>query len=166
MRGRPWTIDENVSTVFSKCGKHRFVLDCIWDSTKPLMTFVLLNPSIASNDICDPTVDKCIHFAKRDDYGSISIINLFSKITPRPQNLLLDETRTVDENEGHILNVIKQSKKVVVAWGEEGAWFHMNHKVLTLLRDQKLYCLGTNRYGFPRHPGRLPKDTKIKEFII
>ena len=166
MRGRPWSFDEKVETLFSDCGTHRYFLKCTWDSNKPMVTFILLNPSIASESICDPTVDKCIHFAKRDGYGKVAIVNLFSRISTNPNELLEAVDRTGDKNVKHVNNFIGIAERVVAAWGEEGAWFHMNHKILTLLKGKSIYCLGVNRYGFPRHPGRISKKTQLQELII
>jgi hypothetical protein len=42
----------------------------------------------------------------------------------------------------------------------------MNHKVLSKLNRVDIYCLGINRYGFPRHPGRILKNTQIQELTI
>ena len=98
---RPWLPNEIIRTTFDKRGEHRFYLNCTWERTKKKALFIMLNPSLANQETCDPTVDKCIHFAKKKNCGSIEIVNLFSLISPNPNELLSKEVKShsIDSNE-------------------------------------------------------------------
>jgi hypothetical protein len=43
-----------------------------------MITFVLLNPSTADAVQLDPTLRRCVGFAKREGYGGMVILNLRS----------------------------------------------------------------------------------------
>nr|WP_252726063.1 DUF1643 domain-containing protein [Acinetobacter indicus] len=48
----------------SECSKYRYSLWRIWDKDKPIFTFIGLNPSTADHVQDDPTITRCINFAK------------------------------------------------------------------------------------------------------
>ena len=56
---------ENSWATFSSCGKYRYTLGRVWDADKPLLLFVMLNPSTADSYKNDPTVRRCIKWARR-----------------------------------------------------------------------------------------------------
>jgi hypothetical protein len=64
--------------VLSDCGQYRYRLWRVWDDCLPLMVFVMQNPSTATADADDPTIRKCIGFAKRHGYGGVSVRNVFA----------------------------------------------------------------------------------------
>lgn len=173
MRGRAWLPNEQVEACFDEedveLRKHRFNLKCTWDTQKGKALYIMLNPSIADFVICDPTVDQCIYFAKKEGYGSIEIVNLFSKITPSPEDLLKEKERNHEDNERYIVEAINSSEIIILAWGEQGIRFNACYKVFRIIESihKKVYSLGVNRYGLPRHPGRLSRvKTSIQPFII
>lgn len=49
--------------------KYRYVLTRTWDETLPNIMFVGLNPSTADETTDDPTIRRCINFAKSWGYG-------------------------------------------------------------------------------------------------
>ena len=55
----------------SKCDKYRYFLERHWnlDGNKTVL-FIGLNPSIADANIDDPTIRRCINFAKT--WGNVS----------------------------------------------------------------------------------------------
>jgi hypothetical protein len=64
-------------------GLYRYRLTRTW-GTGPRMLYVMLNPSIADDTIDDPTVVRCIGFARREGCAGIEIVNLFAYRTPEP----------------------------------------------------------------------------------
>ena len=50
--------------IISDCSKYRYSLWRIWDKEKPIFTFIGLNPSTADHIQDDPTINRCINFAK------------------------------------------------------------------------------------------------------
>ena len=49
---------------FSPCERYRYTLRRQWDASKPYVLFVMLNPSTADATQNDPTIRRCIGFAK------------------------------------------------------------------------------------------------------
>ena len=166
---RDWMPDEIISSSFDETRKHRFHLSCIWDLEKKKALFIMLNPSWASEETCDATVDKCIYYAKKKNCGSVEIVNLFSLISPNPEDILAAQVKSHPDNITRISAAIdNDADYIVAAWGEQGVWFNACYKALALVEasGKQLYCLDTNRYGLPRHPGRLSKSLEIVPYSI
>jgi hypothetical protein len=79
--------------VFSEDRFYRYLLRRIWDSDKPMIAFIGLNPSTADEINNDPTITRCITRAHDSGYGGIYMLNLFAfratdpkvmKAFPRP----------------------------------------------------------------------------------
>nr|WP_301108393.1 DUF1643 domain-containing protein [Sporosarcina sp.] len=89
-RHRYWGANESVRVVFSReqNEKYRYLLECNWDNEQDKVTFLLLNPSIADYEICDPTLNRCVEFSKSWGYGGMKIVNLFAHISTDPDKLL------------------------------------------------------------------------------
>ena len=73
------------NAVISDCGRYRYHLWREWDATLPTVIWILLNPSTADASVPDPTLKKCIGFAKRWGFGSVVVRNLFCLRTPKPK---------------------------------------------------------------------------------
>ena len=94
-----------------KDDKNRYQLWRIWNNNKPLILFILLNPSTADDKNDDKTVKKLIGFTKKYDYGGFYIGNLFSYISPSPQ--IIKFVHNEVKNINHI-KMNKKCKKVVL----------------------------------------------------
>jgi hypothetical protein len=64
--------------LLSEDGRYRYRLWRLWDDLAPVMVWVMLNPSTADADLDDPTIRKCIGFAKANRHGGIIVVNLFA----------------------------------------------------------------------------------------
>ena len=64
--------------VLDKTGQYRYWLWRLWDADLPHVCFCMLNPSKADAVTDDPTLRRCINFAKSWGYGSLSVVNLFA----------------------------------------------------------------------------------------
>ena len=81
-------IDER-SAVLSDDGKYRYQLDRKWGPGEVMLTFVMLNPSTADANEDDPTIRRCVNFAKRELFHGIRVLNLYAYRTPSPAQLWL-----------------------------------------------------------------------------
>ncbi len=137
---------------------YRYWLLREWNPNAPRVVFVMLNPSVADADIDDPTLRKCIGFAKSWGYGSLELVNLFAYIATEPDNLRQVEDPVGSDNDSYLLKTIENAEKVILAWGDEGSkrpWRYRNRSkhVLKLIGEKSsLYCLGLTEHGHPRHP--------------
>ena len=59
------------NAIFSECRKYRYALCRIWDDSKPYAMFIGLNPSTADETEDDPTIRRCINYAKDWDRQEI-----------------------------------------------------------------------------------------------
>jgi hypothetical protein len=136
---------------------YRYSLIREWDKALGRVCFMMLNPSTADAVSDDPTIRKCIGFAKYWGYGSIEVVNLFAYRTKNPRELFsYDGDAVGGENDFYIRQAVERSRAVVAAWGAEGRDTARVSKVLSLL--EMAYCLGRTKKGYPRHPLYLRYD--------
>lgn len=149
------------SAVISECGRYRYELRRVWDPTGPVLEFIMLNPSKADASIDDPTVRRCIGFAKAWGYGGIVIRNLFGWRATDPAELVNLQDPVGPENRAHLANA--DADCTIVAWGAHPAavgWWNgypFGWQKTAIVRP-KLFCLGTNAGGSPKHPLYVPAD--------
>ena len=63
--------------------KERFSLSRIWDSKKPKVLYIMLNPSYADDEFDDPTIRRLISFSKKFEYGGFYVCLLYTSPSPR-----------------------------------------------------------------------------------
>lgn len=145
--------------VLSACGKFRYRLWRRWDDQKPVVVFIMLNPSTADDKVLDPTLRKCIGFAERWGYGGLEIVNLFAYRTPYPLALRDAGYPVGPANEAHLRAVIRTYMHVVCAWGRNADCAEGRAAVerLHALFDQtewlgSISALRYSKDGTPWHP--------------
>lgn len=159
------------SANISACRKHRFDLKRIWDESLPPFIVIGLNPSTADETLDDPTIRRCIGFAKREGCGSLVMLNLFSYRTTDPKELykfaLLDLTDT-RKNDQMVYEVCRdlhaKGGVIVCAWGINGSKFGQGARYRKGLREFATKCLGLTKDGHPRHPLYLKADAPLIPF--
>lgn len=150
------------SAQFDSTGQYRYRLDRQWDHTRPRITLVMLNPSRADHQQDDPTVRRCTRLAQQWQYGSLVVVNLFAYCTASPKVLKTVDHPVGVDNDDAILQACGSAENILLAWGNWGHLHNRDRQVLALLtpyRD-RLYCLGLNQTGQPRHPLYIPRDTQ------
>jgi hypothetical protein len=140
--------------VIDKTGLYRYSLWREWDIDKSKIVFIMLNPSKADASIDDPTLRRCISFAKFWDYGSLIVVNLFAFRTASPLELKKVDNPIGKQNDRYLKKAIKSADRVVVAWGNNGKLMQRDRLVLELLSKHNIqpHCLGITKAGYPRHP--------------
>lgn len=135
-------------------GRYRYTLWREWDLNAPRIAFVMLNPSTADAATDDPTIRRCIGFARSWGYGSVEVVNLFAYRTTDPEVLRRVADPTGPENDRYLLKARRRAGEMVAAWGNRGAFRDRDRVVIRLLFDRGgvIYCLGRTRAGQPRHP--------------
>lgn len=142
----------------SACRNYRFALWRIWDETKPCVMFVGLNPSTADETEDDPTLTRCINYAKAWGYGGVCMANLFAFRATAPASMMSAKDPVGSEND-HWLKQLSQGAAIVVAaWGNDGCYLGRSGEVKSLLND--LHCLRMNKSGEPAHPLYLKTDLR------
>ena len=138
--------------------KERFSLSRIWDSKKPKVLYIMLNPSYADHKLDDPTIRRLIFFSKKFKFGGFYVTNLFTQITPYPKALNID--RTINNNNLKVIkDLVLKSEKIVYAWGNLK---NEPEEFLSII-DSPL-CFKKNLNGTPRHPLYLPSNCELESY--
>lgn len=144
----------------SPCRTYRYRLDRIWNDSKPRVLFILFNPSTADEWDDDPTLRRCMAFAQAWGYGGLCIINLFSLRTPDPTVLRGHARPKGPDHERVFQAALMDHKDVVCAWGLQGGPISRHFSPGT----HRIFHLGLNRDGSPKHPLYLPSTTSLVEW--
>ncbi len=149
---------ETAGAEFSDCRTWRYRLWRIWDDSLPYANFLMLNPSIADEKVLDPTVTRCVDFARRWGYGGLQVTNLFALVSTDPDRLYKEADPVGQENDRAIIETARGAGAVVCAWGNHGVHKERRDAVLRLLRATGvgLSYLRMNGTGEPSHPLYLP----------
>ena len=141
------------TTEFSPCRQYRYTLWRTWDMFLPTSLMVVgLNPSTADATQDDPTVRRCIDYAKRWGYGALCMTNIFGYRSTDPTHLGRIADPVGPANDAWLLTCAHAASLILVAWGVHGQRHGRAFQVETLLAPFELRCLGRTREGFPRHP--------------
>ena len=147
------------SAVFSKCRKYRYSLTRSWNSADGYVLFIGLNPSIADETIDDPTLTRCINFAKDWGYGGLIMVNLFAYMSTYPTDLKKVKLPIGNNNNKHILKNHQKSQLTVAAWGNDGHFLKRDKEVLKIISNPM--CLNINKSGQPAHPLYQKKNQEL-----
>ena len=147
---------------FSSCSNYRYSLSRTWDSSLDQVLFIGLNPSTADDHVDDPTVRRCIGFARRWGFGGCILVNLFAYRTTDPGGLTKVDDPIGPDNDHWIAVEQSRANRVVCAWGNHGVLLKRDEAVCSNLSH--VYCLGLTKAGCPRHPLYLAAKTPLKQF--
>lgn len=140
----------------SKCRKYRFSLWRTWDDTKPYVMFIGLNPSTADETEDDPTITRCINFARSWGYGGLCMANLFAFRATEPSKMMAAKDPVGKNNDEWLLKSAQHAGIVIAAWGNHGSYLSRSKKVTKLIPN--LCFLKMNKSGEPAHPLYLKSD--------
>jgi len=150
--------------IISECGKYRYSLSRIWDDDKPMVLFVMLNPSTADGDQDDPTIRRCIGFAKSWGYGGLWVGNLLAYRATNPKDLKSVADPFGPDNEIHLMQMAIEADLLVCAWGNPNITKNMMHRT-KLITGLGLvpHFLELSKDGTPKHPLYLKSNLKPKQ---
>lgn len=174
MSALPSLFDADQETVrraarLSRCGTYRYRLTRYW-GPGPMLPFVMLNPSTADHEIDDPTIRRCMGFARREGHGGIVVGNIHAFRATRPEDLKRAADPFGPDNGDALWEIavgaVADNVPIVCAWGASGGMFAKDRQAIRLMREQRarLVCLGTVSNGMPRHPLYVRGDQPLEEF--
>ena len=157
-----------MSAVLSGCRRYRYSL------SRPLpggdhgpVLFIMLNPSTADETEDDPTIRRCLGFARAWGREKLLVGNLFALRATDPRELSrasqpIGEDFAGERNNEWLIAMAEDVDLVIAAWGVHGALFERGRKVREMLavRGVQLHHLGLTKAGHPRHPLYLRGDTQ------
>lgn len=136
------------------------------DGASGRVAFVMLNPSTADANVDDPTIRKCVGYARRWGFEWLDVVNLFALRATDPRELKLCKSRDAigPDNDEHLLRVCTAASLVVCAWSNQGRLYNRDLRVRRLLGSVKLHRLKGNQDGSPSHPLYLRGDLTPTEW--
>lgn len=159
------------SAIISSCGKYRYRLMRQW-APLPLLPFIMLNPSTADADVDDPTIRRCMGFARRAGLGGITVSNLFAYRATQPSELKTAPFTFGPDNyhwlRDFVENALVSNLAIVCAWGSSEYAAGGYRAVTELMKSEgsRGVCLGRTKDGSPRHPLYVKADQPFEEFPI
>jgi hypothetical protein len=152
------------AATISPCGRYRSHLSRMWspvrdDPQKEHALFVMLNPSTADAEVDDPTIRRCVGFARAWGCTGVAVVNLFDWRATDPSELLSVLVSNTPLNSAYadetIASAMAQTHVVVAAWGAlhpKLAYRASEVAAIAAKRDRTLHHLGLTKAGWPRHP--------------
>lgn len=130
--------------VMSEDEQHRYSLRKMWDGSKPSLAILMICPSSSGEVAVDTSTMLTLGNCYRLGYGSVTIVNLFSKVNDFG---LKDAQDSDEQNLQAILKAAQEADCVVIGAGTGKAknkvFQHRFEQVLTALLpyEAKLQCL-------------------------
>jgi hypothetical protein len=158
------------TATFSDCGRYRYTLS--WPTgVEPAgnairCCFILANPSTATPEKPDPTVTRCIGYARRWGYAWCDVVNVRAWRETIPKLVPADPLAIGPDNDRYIVYVAREAHLIVAGWGKLGG--ARGIEVLRLLRREPRlagpYALKLNGDGSPAHP--LYLASRLQPFVM
>lgn len=129
------------------------------------LVFVMLNPSTANAVDDDPTVRRCVGFARDWGYREVTIVNLFALRATKPDDLRRHGSQAIGERNDEVLRLVRQHPRtsmVVAAWGNGGTYLKRDAAVMAVIAPAM--ALGVTKRGCPKHPLYVPSSTRPVAF--
>lgn len=148
------------AATISECGRYRYTLHRWWGDGDRLY-FVMLNPSTADAEVDDPTIRRCVGFARTLGFDGITVVNLYAYRATKPADLWLADEPTGGERNDDILREVGHVAKhqtVIAAWGANARPDRVA-QVTTTPGWDCVKALGVTKDGAPRHPLYLRADS-------
>lgn len=153
---------EHSGAVISDDGKYRYLLWRDWEITRPLVTWIMYNPSTAGAVVNDPTIRRCIGLSAAQGFGGIEVVNLYAYRVTNPKEIDRIKAYGGDVfgplNDEYIQAACPPLRSVIAAWGANGSWPYG--------KGFQMFCFGQASNGQPRHPLYLKADSKLEPFRI
>lgn len=142
---REWSVDSLTGCADDLPNIHRYLM------------VIGLNPSTADETKDDPTIRKCIGFAKRWGFGALCMTNLFAWRDTDPVKMKKVAEPIGPENDRVLSEIAIGAGMKLAAWGKHGSHKGRAHKALNFLSG--LHALKLNGDGSPMHPLYVPYET-------
>lgn len=154
----------------SSCKKYRYSLSRdtgLLTPDKGIVLFIMLNPSTADAFTEDPTIRRCMGFAKTWGHSGLVVGNLYALRATNPKELWKADNPIGRNNDYWLKQMMSETKDVVCAWGNN-AQPDRAREFINIARELyvNLWCLGINKDGSPRHPLYIKADQKLISYKV
>ncbi|MFY0621887.1 MAG: DUF1643 domain-containing protein [Pelagimonas sp.] len=135
---------------YSPCETYRYGLRRHWGDGGEVL-YVMLNPSTATEERNDPTIERCQRRAVQMGFGAMRIANLFAFRATKPEDLKRAEDPEGPENAALLQQWSGRADMTIAGWGTHGALLGQAGRVAPILEGDVRH-LGLTKAGHPRHP--------------
>lgn len=148
--------------------KYRYYLTRVWNDEQDMAIFIGLNPSTADATEDDPTIRRCMGFARRLGCGGIGMLNLFAFRSTDPRELrrqanpISEPDTTI--NDDWISKITGAHQTIIACWGTHGEYLFRGRNVA--LRVPGLQCFGITKNKEPKHPLYLPAESVLMTYVV
>jgi len=145
-------------------GVYRYHLWRRWtDGPGRFATFIMLNPSTADAEVDDPTIRRCIGFAKAWGMSGMEVLNLYALRATDPKRLRQVPDPVGPGNDEWLRDRAGRASRngwpLIAAWGVNAKSDRVRH-VMSFPGMAALTALGTTKHGHPKHPLFLPRTSE------
>ncbi|GAB6967014.1 DUF1643 domain-containing protein [Komagataeibacter kakiaceti JCM 25156] len=146
-----------------KC--YRYTLSRTWDPARPAIMWLMMNPSVATEDGDDRTVAKCQRYARAWGYGTLLVGNTFAYRCTDQKRLTEVPDPVGPDNDRHLLDMARRADMVVAAYGSPviKGLLARGPEVVRMLQQHGITVSAmrlSRRSGRPEHPLYLPADLR------
>ena len=110
-----------MTAILSPCGRYRYRLERdlgALTATRGAVAFIMLNPSTADATTDDPTIRRCIGYARAWGYARLIVGNAYAWRSTDPAGLWTAGPGPVGpDNDQHLEQIARDAEPVVCAWG-------------------------------------------------
>jgi len=157
-------------------GLYRYTLSRVWDRSKPMILWIMLNPSTADGKQDDRTIRKIGKFSDDFGFGGMWVGNLFAYRSKDPAHLINFmknhegsnkeklEHIVGPDNDKHIKFMVSKSKKVILGWGTNALEISSERVNVVINMFDKAYALTMNSDNSPGHPLYTSGATKLFQY--
>lgn len=173
----PASAPSSSGAIFSEDRRWRYALWRYWDQDVAPLMVIGLNPSTADEVSDDPTVRRCLGYARDWGFGGLRMLNAFAWRATDPQRMFERFNQMAPsvlaaanaQNDEYILaaavRTIQEGGPVLAAWGNHARWHGRNLELRNLLDGLGIACFGLTGAFEPKHPLYLRKDIRPVPFI-
>lgn len=161
-----------MTAIISPCGLYRYRLERdlapkMLDA--PTLLVVMVNPSTADAEKDDATIRKLIGFGSRWSMGRLIVGNLFAYRSTDVRALATASDPVGPENDTHLLEMMREADRLVVAWGPKGKLprrlrtrYRRVLEMAHLVSRRPMSIGKPAKDGHPRHPLMLAYSTELQ----
>jgi hypothetical protein len=148
---------------FSACGQYRYWLARRLSMGERAIAFVGVNPSTADATLDDPTIRRCVGFARRWGYDWYYMLNVCAYRSTDVRALKRVDDPIGPLNWEYMTSIMGKCEVVVAAWGRTVKLPNATARTYAarILDRSETRCLGQNDDGSPKHPLYIPYEQPL-----
>lgn len=159
----PPEVDVRRSAVLSPNGLYRYSLVRRWALGGFPAQFIMLNPSTADAELDDPTIRRCVGFARSLGAAGLVVVNLYAYRATKPADLWKASDPVGPDADLYIAGVaartVNEGAPLIAAWGANAKADRVARvRNIIATHGAQLAALGVTKDGAPRHPLYLRAD--------